>query len=217
MSNYPPQMPSPEPPRQGMSSGAKVFLILAIIFGVLVLLCCGGGVAVVFLMKNNLQVSQDAAEVRAATARITEIAVPAGLEPEFSFSMKVPVVHKDLMSWVMYLDQATNSSLVIASTGEAMAGQEQQLRQSIDQSLRQQGMGDHEDILVQRSEQKTVEIRGKQANFTISHGTTHDGQRKRIQVTGSFQGKSGPAMLMFHADANKYTEEQLVHMLQSIR
>src|SRR5512140_2673770 len=39
--------PDATPPKRGMGKGAKVALILGVIFGVLVLVCCGGMIGVV--------------------------------------------------------------------------------------------------------------------------------------------------------------------------
>jgi hypothetical protein len=219
MSFEPPQTPPEwsQPVRKpGMSTGVKVLIILAIVFGVLAVLCCGGIAGLVWWAKS--MVSNDSAVVVATTREITDIDIPAPLKPLAKVDVKITLSGQSMMVMVVYDDKGSNSSLVLVSMGEAFGSQNQkQMRQSIDQSLQQQGMGNREDTLVSQTSQKELTIRGEKAVFTIGQGKGANSQKPRIQVTGAFQGKKGPAMLILEADAEKIPEEEAIRMLESIK
>ena len=62
-----------------------------------------------------------------------------------------------------------------------------------------------------------MEIRGQQAAFTIVTGKGVRSGVPRIEVQGTFQGKTGPAMLLLDADATRLPEGEVLKMLDSIR
>ena len=223
MSMSPPEMtpngmqPSPKP---GMSTGAKVLIVLAIVFGILLVLCCGGVIATFFYLQSYAaeSFSEDPAKVAAVTQEIAQLDIPEGLEPAGSVNMKVPFTGQSLMTVAVYADEETGSVLILTVAGEAFGSQNQaQMQQSIDQSLRQQGMGDKEEILIQESHKKEIEIRGQPVTFTIANGKGAESETPRIQVTGTFEGRAGPAMLIMNADAEKFPEEKIVEMIESIK
>jgi hypothetical protein len=220
MSMTPPEMSSevaPPPPKPGMSGGAKLLIVLGIVLGILVLLCCGGLIGTAYYFSTKV-ISSDPAVVAAKTGEITQIEIPAGLKPQMSFDMKVPFSGQRMMLWTVYLDEATDSTLVLFAFGEGTAPPNaDQMQRQMDQSLRQQGMGQQEKITIKETDKKQVEIRGQPVTFTISKGVGEKSGSPRIQVTGVFQGKTGPAMLMFNADAEKYSEEEIGKMLESIK
>jgi len=207
------------PPRSGMNTTSKVLIILAVVFGGLMLVCCGGVMLTGFYAQYYLKdaISEDPVTVAKVTGEIVRIDVPEGLDPAASFNMDVPFSGQKLMTFVVYTDEETNSALFLASMGDAFNSQNQeQMRQSMGQQLQAQGMGDQEDLHVEESRQVQVEIRGQTVTFTISKGTGKDSQTPRVQVTGAFQGESGPVMLILNADAEKFPEERLVEMIESI-
>jgi hypothetical protein len=60
------------------------------------------------------------------------------------------------------------------------------------------------------------EIRGQPATFALMKGTGDQSGSERIQVVGFFRGKQGDAMLMLDVDTEKYSEEDIVEMIDSI-
>lgn len=74
------QQPAPKP---GMSTGKKVLVILGIIFAVLLVICCGGGVGLMWWGKSYVEdaASKDPKVVAAKTDEITQISVPPALKP----------------------------------------------------------------------------------------------------------------------------------------
>lgn len=221
MSMSPPEM-TPEqmqPQKRGMSTGAKVLIALGIVFLVLFVLCCGGVFLVGYLGVSYFgeTISQDPAKIATVTDEITQIEIPEGLSPQMSMDMKIPFTDQRIMVMAVYADEPSNSTLVLMAMGEQFAGQnEAQMKQSAEQQLRQQGM-QQEEVLIEESYQKEVEIRGEQATFNILKGRGAESQAARIQVTGVFRGEDGPVMLILNADATKFGEQQVIEMIDSIR
>lgn len=219
MSMTPPEMTSEatQPPRKsGMSRGAKLLIALGVGGGLLVLACCGVGIGTMYYFGTSM-VSQDPAEVVAKTDEIAQIEIPDQLKPAMSFDMKNPFSGQRLMLWTVYVDEGTNSTLVLFAFGSMGASQDQEeMRREMDKSLQQQKMGGQEEINIEETYTKDVEIRGEKATFTITKGKGKKSGDPRIQVMGVFKGESGPVMVMLNADAEKYTEEQIVEMIESI-
>jgi hypothetical protein len=218
MSMTPPEMSSevtPPPKKTGMSGGAKVLIILGVVGGLLILLCCGGIVGFGIYVAGGA--SQDPDVVKEKTAEIAQIDVPEGLEPQMSFDMKFPFYGR-WMLWVVYVDEDSKSVLALFTLPQASASANpEEMRRAMDQSLQQQGMGKREGIRIQESSKKEVTIRGQTVTFTIAKGVGEESNAPRIQATGVFQGEAGTVMLMLNADAEKYSEEQVVAMLESIK
>jgi hypothetical protein len=217
MSMTPPEMTSVagQPPRKtGMSGGAKLLIALGVGAGLLVLLCCGGLIGVGVYVASGM--NKDPQVVQEKTDEIAQIEIPDGLDPQTSFDMKIPFSDQRMI-WTVYVDKETESTLVLFAFGGTSAPQDQEeMRRQMDQSLQQQGMGEQEGITIEKSYTKVVEIRGQTATFTINKGVGKKSGAPRIQVIGAFQGEIGPVILMFNADAEEYTEEEVIAMIESI-
>ncbi len=201
--------------KKGMSTGVKVLLVLGIVFGCLGLLCCGGMVMVGMWAKGL--VSEDPVVVAQVTDDIVGIDIPDQLKPAVSVDAKVPFSGQQLMRVTVHADEETGSALVLVGLGQMMVNQDQEeMRRSIDTQLQGQQVEGQEDIMIESSYIKELEINGERAEFKISKGTGRQTQTPRIQVVGVFQGKTGPVMLMFNGHADKFSEEQIIEMLESI-
>ena len=217
MSMTPPEMTSVggEPPRKtGMSTGAKVLIALGVGAGLLVLVCCGSLIGIGAYVAGGI--SEDPAVIAAKTGEITQIEVPDGLDPQKSMDVKFPFLGRVTLL-VGYEDEESKSvlALLALAKGTGLQNQEEMQRQ-MEELLRQQGMGEQESISIEESYTKEVEIRGQTATFTIAKGVGDQTGTPRIQVMGVFQGEIGPVFLMFNADAEEYTEEEVVAMIESI-
>jgi hypothetical protein len=225
MSTFPPSMDPglqgapawQTPPKPGMGCGMKVLIALGILFALLLVLCCGGGIWWVASLKNAM--TEDPAKVRIALGDITQIDVPPPLEPQVAFNLKFPVIG-EFMRFVVFADAKQDSTLVLFALGEALKSQNQaEMRRQIEQQMQQQGIGNQEqEELKNRLEgHKEVLVRGEKAMFTIIRGTGARSNVRRIQVQGTFLGKTGPVVLLLDADADKLPEEKVIGMLESIR
>jgi len=100
--------------------------------------------------------------------------------------------------------------------GHPQPGQEEQMQLQMEQSLRQQGLQGKQQLAESESSQKEIMVRGKPASFTITKGQGEN-SKPRIQVVGSFQGSDGRVLLIVSVDAEKYSEDTITKMIESIR
>ena len=206
-----------QPPKKGMSSGMKALLIVAIIFGLLILLCCGGIVGVVIHMAGA--VSEDPTVIAEHTARFAEIEIPSQFAPRLSLDMTVPFLGKEVVSGVVYADESSESMLIMGSLGAMTAQQNpDDVRRQLEQSMREQGGIDPgEDVDEWESSLKEIEVRGEPVPFNFAVGKNPDTGAGRIEVSGMFEGKSGPVMLILSTDTEVIDEQAIVEMIKSIK
>lgn len=208
------------PPRTGMSTGGKVLLILGISFLVLLLLCCGGGILIGYFGQRYVAkaVSEDPQVVRQVTGEIAQIDVPEQLQPLSSMDMKVPFSERRMMTIVVYGDKETKSTLVLGSFGEGMAPQNREQFQVQMRQMRRQQDLNHEEIIGPREiQEKQITVRGQPQVFTFAKGKDAQSGKPRIEVTGSFPGKTGTAFFDFSGDAEQYDEQRVTKIIESIR
>ncbi len=216
-SPVPPDWAQP-PVVKRMSTATKVLIALGIIFAVMILFAFAAVLLIAYYGHKYMSqsVSNDPVRIVAVSDELARIDVPDGLAPQVSLDMRVPFTDDRFMVWVVYADQQSDSSLVLMAMGAQYAGgNPAQWRQSAEGSMRQQGMH-QEDVVVETSSQKQVTIHGESATFTIAEGVGRDSQSRRIEVSGAFQGKDGPVMLLANLDAEKFPRERVVEMLESI-
>ena len=218
MSTNQPSFATPEatPPKRGMSTGAKVALILGSIFGVLVVACCGLFIAfVVFVSKS---VSKNPKDAIAVSEKIGNVSLPPAFRPAASIDVKVPIVGKRLFSAVSYADQKDNSNLILAAFGESMAAQNQeQMKQQLQQSFQGQSGSQNKGFVPKDSETKELSVLGKPALFKFIHGEDPTSHAARVQVVGTFDGRAGLSMFIFEGDATKYDDEAITKIIESIK
>lgn len=214
---------TPPPAKPGMSGGMKVLIGAAIGCSVIVVLCCAGLAVLAVYIGSWAQkgMSTDAAAVREMSAGMAKIDVPAGLEPA------VAVHFKDLPwgqgagqvmpKFVVYRDLATNSQLILASApGGGSVRDRRQIRAQADAMLGQGKPGGDEDLKVEKTYSKEVKIGDEDVTFTITVGKSPSTGKKRINAVGEFEGNEEPVTLLLSADADKYSEETVIKMLESI-
>jgi hypothetical protein len=208
----------PPPPRPGLGCGTKLLILLGALFLLLILVCCGGGFIAVSYIKH-LATSEPAA-VKAATDEITSIDVPPVLEPAGALDLRVPLSGKLVMVFAAYSDKADPKNyLMLAAAGKVLDPQTQgRIRQVFEESLgRDDASEEGREQLVERKEsQKKRVIRGQEAVFTITKGIGAESRKPRLEVQGTFQGRSGTAMLLLEADTQRLPEQKVLDMLDSI-
>jgi hypothetical protein len=221
MSTNPTWMATPEPPKK-QGSGCKVAgIILGVLFCVC-LICCGVGYWGIQRMAGEFEkmVSEDPAVVAEMGSGIAEMNMPDGFKPRMSMDMKIPFVGTPFMKMVVYEGEGGGGVIMLMEFNGAMfsGADREQMMAEMRKSARQQGYNADMEI----SESKTVDInvRGTLTPFQFAKGKmNHNGELKEMwQVTGVFESKNGtPTMIMIFADAQKFDEQQLVTMLESIR
>src|SRR6266550_182433 len=190
-----------EPPRkQGMSSTAKVLIILGSIAGVCLLVCCGGVAFVGWKFQDFAKniaanfTTNNPDEIRARTAKIVHIEIPQEYPPMLALDL---VFMKEI-----FYGKPNRSMVMIIEIGKQMPGPEgeagaKQQRQEILRQMRQQGQqpGMNIDIDEEGSETREFTINGETVPFEFVKGTARGGGPSR-KVVGVFQGRGGMIMLM---------------------
>ena len=209
MSQFADQPDAYQPPPKS-NSGLKIFLWVVGILGGLIILSCGGCIIGSIVLFNNA-VSEDPAQIKQVAQDITEIDVPDGYDPLFSFNMGFTMV-----AFGQEGDQS-GRVLMLMAFPEGM-GDEQQMRQQMDQSLREQGK-DH-NLRQLNVETRTYTIRGEECSVQIMHAEMDDGSEVR-QITAVFTAKDGrPAMLMLMMPEERWAdggEQEMEAMFESMR
>lgn len=206
----------PEAPKRGMSTTAKVLIIVGCVGGVCALLCCGGGLFVYFRLKDALKnaVVLDPRLIEEQTAGIAKIEIPPGFEPK-------QAVNAVVMRWVVYgKNPDEGSRLLLMGVDRAIVdsanpeGQKTQLLQM----MQQEGTtsGSEPGFVVQESEQREIAVRGEMVKFEFAKGTVAANGKEMRQVSGSFKTPGGMGLILFRVPVESYDEAAVVKMLESI-
>ena len=224
MSDFPnaPQDPYASPQaaqKPGMSSGAKLLLILGILFLLCVILCCGGMAFVFWRASAYMEdaVSTDPATIDQRRGELLEIQVPEGFKPEMSIDMAVPFTDSRLMTIVGYEGNSGNS-FVLVGIGDILSDMpKEQMEQEIDNSLRQQGIGQPDPGTDWEVSEKEFDIGGKPTKFAYHTAKNEDGEPTRYHVTGMVDGKRGPVLIVLTVDVDEMSEEEIGQIIESIK
>lgn len=200
--------PDNPPQRRGMSTTAKVLLILGGMFGVCCALCCGGAI---FMGAKAVSVEPEG--VRKVTAEIADIEIPENFEPQQSMNFGM---FGSGMKTVIYIDKANaGSMLMLMQMSMGMANNAKQ-QADFEKGFQQGGM-QNTHVKKESIKLRDFEIRGKTAQFQFIKGSTNDGKNNVRQVIGAFSGKGGAAMLQLMVPEEHYDEDAVVKMLESIK
>jgi hypothetical protein len=217
---YPPGSEPYPPPRAGMGCGMKILIALGVCFLLLLILCCGGG----YMVSKSFKPITAPKEIDAMTREMTDIDIPARLEPTGGIDMRLPLVNKTLMRFAVYSDKNSNeekaSNLILMAMGDFFAGQNQdQIRQSINDSFNKSTGRQNKQEKLQNEQHSTIDrtIRGEKVTFTVVKGTGAVSHVPRMRVQGVFPGKAGMVMLLLDANTDKLPEKEIDEMIESIR
>jgi len=142
-------------------------------------------------------------KVASAAAEIADFDLPTSYNPEISASLKG-------YSLVSYNPSDGNSHLYLIQSqnetdGEKLAG-----------ILEQMTPGSHDaQTRMTVIESRLLTVRGEEVTLVISEGVTSDGETYR-QVTVPFQGKGGPALLVFSEPITRWDQETADALIASI-
>jgi hypothetical protein len=211
---YAPDMPPAK------SGGSKVWLFLGVGCGVVVLLCCGGGLIGTFVIgKNSFQMTQDPAEVRQKSSQIADFDVPEGFQPKVAVTMNIPFTGQKLMSMAVFAPPDDDGGVFLTELGQFSANADrEQMRAQMEQQMKQQGQGPKaKQLNVLDSHDIEVEINGKPATFKIQKAEDPQTKKQYVQVDGVFDGKGGPGILIAQLKSDDFSEEDAEAMVRSIK
>ncbi len=214
--SYPEVMPEPmyQPPR-GLSGTAKVLIILGVLAGATLVVCCGVAGALFYWGKRSF--ATDPQEVAAGTREIADITIPEPFLPSVLMDMRVPFTGRRLMMMAFYHHPETESSITLM--GFDLLADEQQRREiqrSMEDAARQRSNEQGREVVPAEAMRHAVTIGGKDVEFSILRVKTSDG-RQRVLAAGEFPGRFGQATLQIDADESVLPKEKLETLLNSIR
>lgn len=203
-----PPVPPQKPPR-------KVWpWVLGAGCGVALLICCGVGGGLFYIGAKVAQgVSQDPTVVREVASSIVEMDVPPELAPRISMKLPLPTMN---MTLAVFSD-GENMVMLGDMQGAAFANATPDvLAKQMEESMRGQS-GNREPMNVESTEAREFTIRGEPAEFVFSEGTGVNSQKKLSEVMGAIPSGEGFVIVLIHVDSEKYSREQLVAMIESIK
>lgn len=219
MSTNPPDQgpfaPQAPPPKSG---GSGIWLFLGIGCGLVLLLCCGGGVAMFYVGKSSFSMTQDPTQVAQQSNEIADFDLPQGFKPQMAMTTKVPFTGQKLMSMAIYSAPNQEGGIFLMEFGAQFSANmnREQLRMQMDQSMNQQGQqAKHLNVLESRDVE--IEIRGQPATFKIQKAEDSQTKQQYIQVEGTFDGKQGLAVLVGQFKADEFTEDDAEKFVRSIK
>lgn len=203
-STIPPVPPAPAP--------RKVWpWILGAGCGVTLLLCCGvGGMGFWYFRQVASSFSTEPDKVRAAADTILQFNVPSDFAPQMT--MQLPFPPMKLATF------ANGDNMIMLGDMQGAMYKDvkpEDLARSMQEGAKSQG-GHREEIAVENPEHREFTIRGKPADFVFSEGTGETSGKKYWEVLGSVPADNGFLIFLMHVEADKYTKEQLVEIVESI-
>lgn len=204
------------PVQQRQSGGCfKSCMTMGCIGVVLIVVCCGG---FTWLASSSFQFQNDP---QIATLVGQEIA-DGDLFDDFTATASIKVdlpIFGPVGKMAMY-EGADKAMLMIGEVNANVAGAGG--KEALEQKLREelQNNSSHKDLQVVSQKTRELQINGKPASFSFEHAKSTSGDQKGTEVwmvTGSFEGKTGPAFVVLVVPYAKYTEEQLVSKLETIK
>ncbi len=204
----------PPPERRGMSGGTKVLLGVGIGCGLVMLLCCGvvglGSFAIVKIAQSST--TKDARQIKDITEDIVAIAIPDALAPFLGLNLNLPVIGP-MMKGAIFADPAQQNHLILGEVNRSFSDTknlEAELRNSLQQHER-------EDIDVRESETIETTIHDEPARFTVSRGVGRESKTEYWEVVGHFQGSGGLALLLVKVETSRFTKEQVLDIIKSMK
>lgn len=191
-----------------MSRAVKI--TLAVIAGLLI--ACGGTACIVFfLVGRTVQraVITRPEEVKAVARGIASYALPANYQERLALKLPnatcVTITGSEHSDQLIMLLQFNSGQDVDQATMELALEQAMQQQQSRRPDQDMQVVG-----------HSTVTIRGEEVTLTISESASSTDQRARM-VSGTFQGKGGPAFLMIAGSVDTWNQAEIDEFIASIR
>ncbi len=206
------------PPKK---SGSKTWLILGVVLGICVLICCGGGVILIGLVARDAatMLSNEPAVVTAAQQSIVEIQVPTELPPLFKIDAKIPLVNQRQALIVYFGTQGDDNLLWLGEAGQ-LAQQAGDVESQVELVMLQHSQtakaGNFKQLVATSQRDVQVTANGKPATLQIVEGTDSSG-KTFVQASGTFTGKNGDALIKLQVDAEKQSVEQVEGILKSMK
>jgi hypothetical protein len=172
----------------------KILLISLVAILAMALSACAPGVAL----------SSDSEKVTNVASEIADFDVPVGYAAEFTASLAG-------YTMVAYNPGDGHSHLYLVQSENEADSEE------LEKMLTEMAPGSSDrNTRMTVAENRPATIREKDATLVISDGINHDGDAYR-QVTVSFQGKGGPALLVLSEPTDRWDQSTVDALIASIK
>ena len=152
---------------------------------------------------NTIQATDNTQQNTDVASKIADFEPPTGYTPDFTAEMLGYAV-------AAYKGTGGPSHLYLIQSEKATDGEE------LERMLIQLAPGSSDpNTRLTVIENRPVNIRRQEATMVISEGTNHEGESYR-QASISFQGKGGPALLVFSESVENWDQDAVETFLQSI-
>ncbi|MCA9087001.1 MAG: hypothetical protein KDA90_00015, partial [Planctomycetaceae bacterium] len=163
------------PKSAGMSTGFKVVIALLVIFALGMCTCCGVGV---YFARQAMNFTDDPAEIGAIQQKIADIELPEDMAPAMGGSMNLGLFQMDLAGYGQQ-----NGKFLMLMQMQISGAEEAEVERQFRQQANQQG---DKDIVIKKSEVRTLTVDGEEREFVFAEGTMDvEGTQVAVhQVTG---------------------------------
>jgi len=187
---------------------------MKVIVGILIggtLVCLVGGALTLGLLRSAGKTAvdlfeKDPAKVSAAASQIADFDLPDGYQEEYALDLAG-------ITLVAYNPGDGRSHLTLAQGPKGLEIDQNSIENMLSQadpSRKEKTTG------LTLIETRPVSIRGQQTTLMIQEGTNHEGKTYR-QLTVAFQGKSGPALLIFEEPISRWNSATVDSLIESMR
>ncbi len=228
-SPYPPYM---QPRRSGSGCSCLLGLGCGCLLGaVLTVLLCAGVLSYIGYEISDLidldklgiafeeAWSDDPQAVTRVTTELAEIELPRDYHPVGAFYYQIPFTTNEIR-WVVYEIGDEQGVMMLGNLGPLRMDVEQVVQYFEDLLQEHDRLRDHtEQKRIEATETREMVIRGRPATFVFIRGVAEvdDEEKPFREVTGTFEGSSGPTIFFLHVDESAYDEDEVIGILESIR
>lgn len=210
MSNDQPVFEEEVPPKKGMSTTAKVVLVMLGVGGVALLLCCGGLFGAGVWLQRTVQQAQitDPDQIEEVAQQIASIRLPEEYHPQMG--LQFPILGMRMAIFTR-TDSPQSMAMLMENTMSMNSSDPAQRDQMMSQMKQQMGMQGAD---LSQTEVREIEVAGQKVPFQF--GTLTKNGVKLTQVIGFVPLKKGMVMVSIAAPVDEFDDDEIVEILQSI-
>ena len=198
------------PPKKGMSTTAKVVLVMLGVGGLALLLCCGGLFGAGIWMQRTIQnaVVTNPVEVQQLADEIVSIQLPASYRTETG--MRLPMVQMRMATFVR--TDNPQARVVVMENNMAFNPSDKEARERLLEQMKMQtGI---QGANVADTEIREIEIAGEKVPFQFS--TLDKNGSPMRQVLGFVPLRKGTVLIVIVCPNDTFDEDEVMTILQSI-
>jgi hypothetical protein len=210
MSNDEPVFADEPAAKKGMSTTAKVVLVMLGVGGVALLLCCGGLFGAGVWLRRTVEQAQvtNPVQVRELADQIVSIQLPEQYVPQQG--LQLPMLGMRMVTFVRP-DQSGAQVMLMENTMGANPADPVQREQMLKQIETQQGIQGSQ---LKDSELREIEVAGQKVSFQF--GTININGTEVRQAMGFVPLQKGVVLVVITVPLDSYKQEEVIAILQSI-